>query len=419
MINSEKSPKSDADNYLQIVLFMEDKEATNEGEAELELILKFEEEEKFPPTEETSSVQELTRMVGDSSEIDIGEDDSDAFKILKEVTAEKEPKAFLSFPTKKGLTGHTLRSHMVNPSGSGLGGAKNEGLVSSTTKSKGFLCNKCNSTFKHKSSLARHTTWSHPSPPDSEEAPPPPPPPPPTTSEASTPSPDARKRKADLPPKGTEQQLKKSKKEGDGEKFEDTEENESMVCYPHNCWPQVKLERLEKLPFLPGGQIQLESQKKNILQERLKQETMASRELREEKKFMLTEMEVIDEQKRCVETAMNDLLEHLEEEKAKKEQMKIEMDQKNSTLENLKIEMNQQTRALEQLKIESKKKIEYMEEELRKADKEKENAVEEKEAILLEVELGKKEMQRSINRLINLDNTVKTMLKKPNKVAIL
>ena len=208
-----------------------------------------------------------------------------------------------------------------------------------------------------------------------------------------------------MQPKGAEQQLKRSKKEGDGEKFEDTEENESMVVYPHNRWPQVKLERLEKLPFLPGGQIHLEIQEKNILKEKLKQETMASKELREEKTFMLMKMEEIDEQKRCVETAMNDLLEHLEEEKAKKEQLKIEMDD--------------QTRALEQLKIESKKKIEYMEEELRKADKEKENAVEEKEAILLEVELGKKEMQRSINRLINLDNTVKTMLKKPNKVAIL
>ena len=42
-----------------------------------------------------------------------------------------------------------------------------------------------------------------------------------------------------------------------------------------------------------------------------------------------------------------------------------------------------------------------------------------KEASQLEAKLRKEEMQESINRLINLDNTVKSMLKNPNKVAIL
>ena len=94
-------------------------EPTNKGEAGVDLILKFEEEEK---TEVTSSVPELMRMVSSF------EDNSDVSQILEEVP-------------------------------------------------KGFLCNQCESTFKTKSGLATHTR-SH----------------------------KARKRKADLQPKGREQE---------------------------------------------------------------------------------------------------------------------------------------------------------------------------------------------------------------------
>ena len=162
-----------------------------------------------------------------------------------------------------------------------------------------------------------------------------------------------------MQPKGTEQQLKRSKKEGDRENFENTEEDETMVCYPHvthHPWPQVKLRPLENISFLPGGQIHLESKKNNVLQEKFKQ-------LREDSRSMLTEMEAIDEQKRCVETAMNDLLEHLEEEKAKTEQMKIEMDQQTSALEQL----HEGKKNLQSEIEEEKVKKGQLEEDLRKA----------------------------------------------------
>ena len=84
-----------------------------------------------------------------------------------------------------------------------------------------------------------------------------------------------------------------------------------------------------------------------------------------------------------LETAMNDLLEHLEEEKAKNHQLEIELS--------------------------------AVEEELRKA-------VREKEEIELEVNLRKQEahetINTNINRLINLDNSIKNMLK-TLKVALL
>ena len=101
----------------------------------------------------------------------------------------------------------------------------------------------------------------------------------------------------------------------------------------------------------------------------------------------------MEEEKRCVETAMNTLLEYLEEEKAKNDQLGIEM----------------------------KTRLSAVEEELRKAVEEKEKAVREKEEIQLEVNLRKQEahetINTNINRLINLDNTLKNMLK--TKVALL
>ena len=222
-----------------------------------------------------------------------------------------------------------------------------------------------------------------------------------TTSATSSPASAAsRKRKVDLQP----EQNKRSKKKGDkgGDKKEDTEEDreegESQpVYYPYNHWPKVKIERLEGAAALfEGVETKMEE--------------------------LVNQVKEDEARKDQLETAMNDLLEHLEEEKAKNHQMEIDMKTKLSAVEEeLRKALEEKEKAVRELEIDMRTKLGAVEEELREAVREKEKAVMEKEEIQLKMNLRKQEAHETIktnmNRLINLDNTLKNMLK--TKVALL
>ena len=99
---------------------MEDKETTDKGEAEEELILNF--EEVFLPAEETSGVQELVKMISGSSEIDIG-DNSEVSPILEQVTAEKEPEYIppqSDMETESAETAHSYKCSICSFTSEGI-----------------------------------------------------------------------------------------------------------------------------------------------------------------------------------------------------------------------------------------------------------------------------------------------------------
>ena len=74
----------------------------------------------------------------------------------------------------------------------------------------------------------------------------------------------------------------KGNDDGDGERkkeIQDGQEGEDETYYPGSCWPRLTLDRLETFPFLPGGQPQLEAQKKTILKRKLEEVTEEKRGL--------------------------------------------------------------------------------------------------------------------------------------------
>ena len=340
-----------------------------------ELFLFFEAEEKFPLEEKTSSVHELMTMVGSA---DIVENNPPLSPILEKVAAEK--------------------------------GGPVSGVDGLETEPKTFHCNHCDSTFNSQKGLTIHTGRLH----KAEEAFQ-------STSDTSTsvaPAPtwsptwslstDALKRKADFQPNSSEQQSKRSKNneskeyaedtEGDGEYVEDTEEEKEVrTTYPHNFWPQVKLEPLGKFPYLLGWQVQ----NNNIMKHKLGLHTST--------------LEQLQEEKRCLEVKMKQLIDQFKEEREKNEQLTIEMEQIHEEKTKVEEQLDQELENLKEEKAkggELKNKLDAMEEELVRTTQEKAD-------LQKEINMSEELSLQNFNRLKDLDGTLKGMLKNyfPEKVA--
>lgn len=326
----------------------------------------FEAEETFPLEENTSSVQELMTMVGSA---DIVENNPPLSPIFEKVAAEKG-----------GLV-------------SGVDGLE--------TEPKTFHCNHCDSTFNTKKGLTIHTRKLHKAeeafPSESDTS----------TSVAPAPSTDALKRKADFQSKSTEEQSKRSKNEEDEEYVDDTEEEkEERTTYPHNYWPQVKLEPLEKFPYILGWQVHKNSIMKNKLEQLHQEKGVVVAKIRELADQLKEQELKKKEELESRQAEMSELLGILEEEKIKKQQLQIE---KENLEEEIKIE--------KELKIQMKNNLDAMEEELKMLRVEKTNAVRENKDLHMEVKLRKEDTLQSINRLMNLDNTIKAMLINSKRVT--
>ena len=174
----------------------------------------------------------------------------------------------------------------------------------------------------------------------------------------------------------------------------------------------MKLERLEKLPFLTGrsvgGKTHFENEKKNMLKKKLNQQasTLQNRCMDAEMKELLDHLKEEKAKKEALKTKMKEMLDqeldNLREERIKEQQLKFEMDQQTIPLQRhneVKWNLHTEIKVLvdhlreekvkkEQLRIEMMNQLDAKKEELRMLQLEKMRVDKEKEALQIEVHLN-------------------------------